>query len=232
MTKHEWDESEINFSPKVRLFRHLPGKKGIRYSRKYARQVAFQQFHSAVTSATDGVFIDLGANLGMFTRYMAKYGRQVIAFEPDPWTVVALRSNVGDLSNVEVVQAAAGTTNRTVSLYRKMKFTENPQDASRSSSIVSDKLGLDCSAPIGVQEIDFIAYLKSLDKDVDVIKIDIEGAEVDLLEKLIASPVLNRIGHIFVETHEKRIPHLASQTALLKDKVAKIRKPTFNMDWI
>lgn len=228
----EWDPSRIKISAKVRLLRHLPGHLGARYTRRYARYLAFRQFQDAVEASEGGLFIDLGANVGLFTRYMAAHAKRVIAFEPDPWTVATLKKNVADLTNVEVVEAAAGTADRMVELYRAAEFMNDPQAASESSSIVSGKLNIDNMAFISVQECDFIRFLQELDADIAVIKIDIEGAEVELLEKLLASPVLDRIGHVFVETHEKKIPALADRTAELRRVVATLRKPVFNMDWI
>ena len=37
---------------------------------------------------------------------------------------------------------------------------------------------------VEIRQIDFIGYLENLDEDIGVLKIDIEGAEVDLLESL------------------------------------------------
>ena len=56
-------------------------------------------------------------------------------------------------------------------------------------------------------------------------------AEVPLLEALFDHPVKNRIGHLFVETHESRIPDLLARTDALRDRAARMAQPRVNMDW-
>ena len=70
---------------KYRLLRHLPGAIGHRYKCKY--MVGTNGFEKAVRRCRGTTCIDLGANLGVYTRMMASQARQVIAFEPDPWTL-------------------------------------------------------------------------------------------------------------------------------------------------
>ena len=46
----------------------------------------------------------------------------------------------------------------------------------------------------------FLVYLENLDEDIGTLKIDIEGAEVELLEALFDRPdILERVRHIFAE---------------------------------
>ena len=65
--------------------RQLPGKLGRRYERKYMRLQALTEFEEAIHRSEGMTCIDLGANIGEFTRKMASGAKQVIAFEPDPW---------------------------------------------------------------------------------------------------------------------------------------------------
>jgi hypothetical protein len=55
---------------------------------------------------------------------------------------------------------------------------------------------------------------------------------VPVLERLLDHPVLSRIGHIFVETHENRIPALAKRTRALRLRTARMTQPVINMNWI
>lgn len=220
---------------KYRLLQHLPGQRGLRYRRRYLRLFAPQaqaQFDRAVAGATGRICIDLGANLGVHTRTLAAQASRVYAFEPDPWTAARLRENIADLPNVDVITAAAGTENGTLSLYRSAEFATDPEAASLSSSIMAAKRNVDTDNAIPVPVVDFIAFLRDLDTDIAVIKIDIEGAEVPLLEKLLDDPVLARIDHIFVETHESRIPDLAPRSEALRRRAAKLTHPKINMNWI
>ena len=61
---------------------------------------------------------------------------------------------------------------------------------------------------------------------------DIEGAEVDLLEALLDRPdIMKRIEYIFVETHETRIQGHEIRVKLLQDRVQEIQQPIINLHW-
>ena len=85
------------------LLRHIPGKPGRRFNRKFMRQSAQKiGFEKAVRRSGGMTCIDLGANVGEYTRKMASGTKQVIAFEPDPWSLAALHANTADLDNVRI----------------------------------------------------------------------------------------------------------------------------------
>lgn len=219
---------------KYRLLSHVPGRIGLKYASKLRMRFLpeVQEAYRAALRGADGkICIDLGANLGEHTREMAGVAAKVYAFEPDPWSAEELRKRVADLDNVEVVEAAAGTEDGTIQIYRTADFDDAPEKRSLSTSTIADKLNVDESAALEVKQVDFARFLRDLDADVALIKIDIEGAEVALLESLLDDPALNRVGHIFVETHESRIPALAARTMSLRERVAGMTTPVINMDW-
>ena len=59
---------------------------------------------------------------------------------------------------------------------------------------------------VRVEVVDILEYLHVLDRDIRILKMDIEGAEWDILERLRTHPVLDQIDTIFVETHERQDP--------------------------
>ena len=186
---------------KYKILRHFPGELGHRYECKLMVQT--NGFEKSLLRSEGMTCIDLGANLGKFTRKMALRAKQVIAFEPDPWTFATLTANVADLDNVRVENAAAGTREGMARLYRHPRFDEDPILYSESSSTIATKKNVNREDAIEVREFDFISFLYTLDEEIGVLKIDIEGAEVDLLEALLDSPIiLSRIKYIFAETHE------------------------------
>ena len=175
--------------------------------------------------------VDLGANVGEFTVAMAQTGARVFAFEPDPHARTVLETAVQGLANVTVMPVAVGARAGQAQLYRRVNFAREPNRASKSSSLFAEKRNVSTADAIPVEIIDFAAFLNQLDCDIALIKMDIEGAEVPLLESLLNRPIAARIGHIFVETHERALPQLASRTQALKDKVARLVKPQVNWDW-
>ncbi len=215
------------------LLRHLPGRPGRRFNRKFMRQSAWKiGFEKAVRRSGGMTCINLGANVGEYTRKMASRTKQVIAFEPDPWSLAALHTNTADLDNVRIENAAAGTSERMVLLYRHTRFEEDPTFYSISSSVIVNKRNVSKEKAIEVRQINFISYLENLDEDIGILKIDIEGAEVELLEALFDRPdILKRVHHIFAETHERRIPGHESRVNALHERAHRIIKPHINLYW-
>lgn len=202
-----------------------------RFRRKFRFKQVREEFDTAVREGAGKVCIDLGANVGEFTRVMAAHAGKVYAFEPDPWAADQLRNAVADLDNVEIIEAAAGTFDGEIQIFRGLGFDGDPGKKSKSSSIIADKNDLDPDSAITVPIVDFCRFLRELETDVAVIKIDIEGAEVDLLEGLLDDPVMARIGHVFVETHETKVPALAERSETLRARVRGLTRPVVNMNW-
>ena len=214
------------------LLRRLPGDWGRYYERKFLGLHAKAAFEEAIRRSVGMTCIDLGANVGIYTRKMALEAKRVIAFEPDPWACAELRANVADLDNVKIENAAAGACEKRVLLYRHSRFENDPASYSQSSSVIAGKRHITEQDAVEVRQIDFIRYIENLDEEVGVLKIDIEGAEVDLLESLFdRTDVLARIDHIFAETHESAIPAHKPRVNALYEKARSIERPCINLSW-
>lgn len=200
--------------------------------RARAQGAAKRDFAALLAAAGPGdVLIDLGANAGEFTVPMADTGAQVYAFEPDSHAQTLLRKAVAGRDNVTVVAAAASVQDGTARLYRKKGFGREPDRATKSSSLFAEKRNVTDADALDIETVDFPAFLTGLDSDIALIKMDIEGGEVPLMQALLDAPVMARVGRIFVETHERGLPHLAARTAALK-ATAQARYPgRVNWDW-
>lgn len=113
-----------------------------------------------------GVAIDVGAHIGNHTVFLALSGFEVVAFEPNPITREQLERNVKlNELQVQVLAAAAGSKQT----YARLE-SENPSNTGMTRTI-EDPLG-------GVP----MVTIDSLNLDPKVIKIDVEGSELDILE--------------------------------------------------
>jgi FkbM family methyltransferase len=210
----------------------MPGGIGRRYRRKYLSYGSERHFDAAARDTAGLLSIDLGANVGDYTRQLAATASQVIAFEPDPWSVEQLRANTADLDNVVIEEAAASVEDGHVALMRHVGFDEDPGLNSLSSTIVTEKDNMPVEASHSVRQVDFLRYIRELDSDIGFLKIDIEGAEVPLLEALFATPdLLQRIRYIFAETHEKKIPGHPARVEALRAFAERCERPGINLFW-
>lgn len=217
---------------KYRTLRRVPGFIGRKYKAKYELHGTSWRFLDAVNSTSGMISIDLGANIGEYSQILAKRAKRVYAFEPDPWALEQLRANTAHLDNVEIIEAAAGTCEASVKLYRHPEFADDPIMNSQSSSVVSDKSNISRNDYFEVPQVDVIEFMRNLDQDVGVLKVDIEGAEVDLFEKLFYEPdVLSKIHYIFAETHEGKITGHIPRVAALKARAEQIKRPVIDLTW-
>lgn len=176
------------------------------------------------------VAIDCGANVGRYTRLLARNGAEVHAFEPDPVAFEALGRAMAGHQNVTLHRAAVGAEAGRVTLYRAAAFAEDPVEHSVSSSVFADKGNVDAAAAVEVEQIDLAEFLSRFPR-VALLKLDIEGAEVPVLERLLETGLLDRIGCVMVETHEAKVPALAERTAALRQRLAAEGRAGVNLDW-
>jgi len=151
------------------------------------------------------VFIDLGAFHGLYiTRYKkSNYyvsGTKIYAFECNP---TIGRINYG--SDVVCINKAAWIKDGTILFYISRKNPEFVQ----GSSVYKDKLtgNLNLESPVNVPCIDFSKFLSDnfTVNDTVIVKMNIEGAEYDVLEKCVADGTIKLIKEIFVSFHYQKI---------------------------
>lgn len=197
-----------------------------------SRAAALAEFEAACAALRPGdLAIDLGANVGLITERLAETGADVIAFEPDPHAFALLAQRLGGRDNVTLVQAAAAAQAGSLPLRRHREFAADPDRRTVSSTLVAGKRRIDGETAIEVEVKDFVAWLHEVNRPVKLLKIDIEGSEVALLERLLRDPVAARIERIFVETHERAVLSLAARTRALKRLAARMDRPAINWDW-
>jgi FkbM family methyltransferase len=165
---------------------------------------------------------------------MAGTGADVISFEPDPGAFAALEKATSGLQNVTLIPKAAGHQADTLMLHRSSRWSpDDPSAHTQGSSIVPSGADTDPANAIMVDVVDIVAFLEDLDRDIRILKMDIEGAEWDVLTRLIDHPVLHRIDCIFVETHERQDPaRLVPVFEALQDKAEQLQRPYINLYWV
>ncbi len=177
-----------------------------RKTRNYRNRAASDAFAAALSKlGPHDTCIDCGANVGGITRRLAATGALVHAFEPNPDAFQILHREMQSHPNVVLHSAAVGKSNGQVKLFRG----NHPVSGSRvwgGATTIAGKTNIHTDDNVMVEQIDFAAFLRALDKPVALIKIDIEGGELELLNHLLETGLHTRAGNIFVETHEKQFP--------------------------
>ncbi|MFV0491086.1 MAG: FkbM family methyltransferase [Pseudorhodobacter sp.] len=180
--------------------------------------------------------IDCGANIGDIAEPLADTGADVIAFEPDPYAIGRITERLGSRSNVDIRQQAVAARAGRLRLMRAANFDDNPVGGSVKSTLLPGGRGIADGSGVEVDVIDFPAFLTDLMAkrgEVTFLKLDIEGAELDLLEAMDAAGLLARIRCTVVETHERKFKDLRPRYRALRTDFAEKYAPNHvNLDWI
>jgi FkbM family methyltransferase len=172
----------------------------------------------------EDVCLDLGANMGIFTEKLAATGAQVHAYEPDPHCFAALERRFAGRENVHLHQQAVAEAAGQFLLRRTRDFLSDPDAQSTSSSIaVASPTIYDEENAVIVETVAFHDVVRGFGRPVALIKMDIEGAEFDILDRILrdrAKGVELPIGALFVETHERHFPRRFGMVAGLRQASA------------
>lgn len=226
------------FETAMAIGSRLPGTLGYIARRKLKRRhcARAQDTFSEVLADTGhgDLCIDLGANVGEFSLRMAATGADVISFEPDPGAFSVLQKATADVPNITLVHKAAGHENDKLTLHRSNKWSaDDPGANTKSSSLIAQNQTTADANAVEVEVVDIIAFIENLERDVRIIKMDIEGAEWEIMNRLVDHPVLSRIDCIFVETHERIDPaKYVPMFDVLQDRAEQLTKPYINLYWI
>ena len=166
------------------------------------------------------IFIDGGANVGSSIKlFLSKYpnakGFEIHSFEANPNVFKTLEKNKGN------------ATTYNIALYNQDTQLDFYIGNSLSSSIRSDKTtGSLSKTPIKVEAIDLARFIKLnfSEEDYIVLKLDVEGAEYDILPHLLDEGIFDGwCDELFGEWHHNKLKMTTSDEHLelvkrLKDK--------------
>ena len=143
------------------------------------------QRNRAISYVEDWQFaIDIGANIGLWSKDLSKYFDQLVCFEPNPMCQDYLKKNI-NLGNSKIYSCALGEKEETKNLFI------HHSNSGASSFVNKTKIGFkeDRSIIYGEFPKDtpiINAAVKKLDtfnyKKIDFIKIDVQGFELSVLK--------------------------------------------------
>lgn len=212
-------------------------RKAVRKVRREAKKArAFGVMRGLAAGLRPGdVCIDCGAHYGEETVFLAATGATVHSFEPDPHCWEKLNEAVGTQANVHLHNKAVAAEVGQLELVRSADFARDADRGSTASSVMRPVDGADAGQTITVEAIDFTDFLARLVAEhgqIRFLKMDIEGAEVPVLEALLATDLLTHVNLTVVETHRWLFPEWKARYARLYEAAS--ARPELNLDltWI
>jgi FkbM family methyltransferase len=200
------DASYREFHRLLTLPRRLPGSTDILGprlafvdGRSCALQhlVIFQHGLYAMKSSVDSPrILDVGANIGLASLYFKRTfpKARISAFEPDPLISETLQKNLTAFGYCDVDVHRVAVSDRAGT----MKFSSDQSDGGRFSAD-------------GQEVVSVVRMRDWLEEPIDLLKIDIEGAEFDVIRD--CRDRLGNVSRLFVEYHSftrtpQRLPEL------------------------
>lgn len=180
----------------------------------------------------DAIVLDCGANVGDITQKFAATGARVYAFEPDPVAFNQLKKRFAATTNVTLIQKGVWDKNTEISLYTHKDQNEAELAFTVSSSIVGNKVNIDQSRSHAIEVIDLTEFIEKLGHRVNLIKLDVEGAETEILKKILAKKTYRLFDVMYVETHETKIPGQQAELAEIKKELRNQGVENIKLNWI
>lgn len=195
----------------------------------------------SLTTSNDEVFdmlsegdvaIDCGANVGEVSAKMVEKGAKVYAFEPNPFAFEKLKERFKDTPNIVCINKGVWYKEDKIPLYFHQNNEVNPERHSVSSSILENKRNIDKSNFVEIDLVDLNQFIKSFSTPVKLLKLDVEGAEIEILNHLLDHNSLNNIAQVLVETHETQMPELFEPTNAIRNRIKKLGLKNINLNWV
>lgn len=174
------------------------------------KEIFTQHCYYFETNTARPFIIDAGAHIGLASLYFKKQHplARIVAIEPEPQNFMILERNIWEnkLSNITTVQAALATEAGKTTLHVDQKQSWR----STTSQLPDAWNGELPSEPITVNAITLSSLLT---EPVDLLKLDIEGSELTVLQE--ADVQLGLVDQLFIEFHPHSQQSLSDLIALL-----------------
>jgi len=180
----------------------------IRHPLKFTRRL------NKRVNAKRQIYIDCGANTGqVLTSFIEKNKNlECHIFEPQPELEKPLKDLIRKHRDVSIhyYKKAVWTKDEKLEFYLATEWEVNHKGGSTLLNNHTNNLSkIDYNSPVQVDAIDFTNWLQHQlqpsQDDYIILKMDIEGAEYEVLEKMIASGSMSYISELIVEFHHQMI---------------------------
>jgi FkbM family methyltransferase len=150
----------------------------------------------------NSIVIDIGSNFGEVIDALLSTECEIHSFEPHPIFYNMIYEKYHQYNNVFLYEKAIWTSNTKKKLYYKRSETA----LNGGSTLIPEKTNIhNLNLFKEVDCIDIVEFLNKF-KEVDLLKMDIEGAEYEILDKIFKTDTYKKIKSIYYEDHSSKIP--------------------------
>jgi len=154
-------------------------------------EIFVKDVYNPKTKKKDLVVVDVGANIGMASLYFQPIAKQIYALEPSPTVYACLLKNVKKHKNIKTFNVAMSNVTGKDTMY-----LERTEDVPQHMSSKNQQNATE------IDTITFGDFIQQNDiKDIDVLKIDVEGWEYMVFSSESFIKYAHLIGTIVGESH-------------------------------
>jgi FkbM family methyltransferase len=185
----------------IRLLEYSVSYAGMPQLRDLFQEIFVRGTYMFHTTQARPLIVDCGSNIGMSILFFKRLypESKIIGFEPDPATFAILQQNIrqNGLADVTVHNCALTDHDGTIAFYQS-----KVRESSLQMSILRERSD---GARTDVPARRLSTFLAA---DVDLLKMDIEGAETTVLRELAAANALARVRQLHLEYHHHIRPEV------------------------
>ena len=154
---------------------------------------------------TTSLFIDGGANIGKISKLAIQESKnpnlEIMAFEPDPVAFAELSLIRGE--KFQAYEKALFTRNGFATLFRHKEFLSNLATTSSTLNVTKSNVVKDHSIQVNV--VDIIDVVRNRGLNSIIMKLDVEGSEYEILNRLLKTKQMDKFSKIWCEFHPHKI---------------------------
>ena len=170
------------------------------------------------SSKKEPLIIDCGANIGVSVLYFKTLfpNAKILAFEPNPYAFQLLNNNIKDnnISNIELYNVALYNKETEISFFIRNNIGTLDGSANKSR-------GGETELKVRAKKLSH--YLVNF-QEIDLIKMDVEGAEINIINDLFESGYINKAKEYIIEYHH----NISGDNALLSSFLQKFEQNGFS----
>lgn len=156
------------------------------------------EYNNKINISPNDVVYDLGANIGVFTRWATLSNpKSIYSFEPTPSLYEDMLKTFKQDSNVNIFDLAITDSNKKIQFYSFIENTSNTISEIPFENIIQEKF----KGIIEVQGINLEEYIiENMLPLPTILKVDIEGSEYDFIEHT-SDAFFSNVNQMIIEFH-------------------------------
>ena len=190
----------INYRRIRNLQRHVFAPISMRVNSKRYMKLILKRYPEFGSKSGSGTVLDIGANFGYFTKACIDLGYTVTAVEPHPYAINNLYRFFKGNAKVKIESKAVSNVTGAIDLYLHPQHFLDQKNTSIRASLVADKFSAKNNLSVSVSSTKLSSYFEN-HEHYSLVKIDIEGAEMYLVDELIKFGA--RIDRLLLEKHSR-----------------------------